>query len=214
MYKLCCVTFYQKMSDRTMFGRAFLTLVLCLFPLVSPAADEARAKEIVEEKCNLCHGFEGEASNAIYPRLAGQNERYIAKQLGDFKSGKRVGTMTEMVMDLTPDEMVALGKYFSAKPALSHKVRDPEFAAVGQYLFRNGNRYSGVAACKSCHGEKGEGSEKLPRLAGQHKRYLKGQLEDFHERKRTNDNAVMHTVASKLNAFEIEALSLYISGMK
>jgi len=196
-----------------MFGRAVLTLSLCLIPFASQAADEGRAKEIIEEKCSLCHGFEGEASNAIYPRLAGQNANYIAKQLGDFMSGKREGTMTEMVVGLKPEEMRALGNYFSGKPALSHKVRDPEFAAVGQYLYRNGNRYSGVAACKSCHGEKGEGSEKLPRLAGQHKRYLKGQLEDFNERKRTNDNAVMHTVASKLNKFEIEALSLYISGM-
>ncbi len=196
-----------------MLSKAVLAFSLCLIPFAVQAADGARAKAIVEEKCHLCHGYEGEASNAIYPRLAGQNAVYIAKQLGDFKSGEREGTMTEMVVDLEPADIAALGQYFSSKPPLSHKIHDPDFAAVGKYLYDKGNRYSGVAACKSCHGEKGEGSEKLPRLAGQHKRYLKSQLEDFNERKRTNDNAVMHTVASKLNEFEIEALSLYISGM-
>lgn len=39
------------------------------------------------------------------------------------------------------------------------------------------------------------------------------QLQDFNERKRTNDNAVMHSIASQLTELEIEALALYISGM-
>jgi len=178
------------------------------------AAENRTALEIVEQKCSLCHGTNGEGSSSIYPRLAGQHAEYIAKQLADFKSGRRIGTMNEMAADLTPDEMVALGDYFSAKPALSHRVRNKEFAAVGYYLFHNGNRYSGVPACESCHGVDGKGTSKLPRLAGQHKHYLSGQLQDFNERNRTNDNAIMHSIASKLTEFEIEALALYLSGMR
>ena len=189
---------------------AVFALLLMPFPA---AADDGRAVELVKEKCHLCHGMEGESSSAIYPRLAGQNAAYIAKQLGDFKSGKREGTMTEMVGELSPEDMQVLGRYFAAKPALSHKVRDKDFAVAGRVLYQRGNKYSGIAACKSCHGEDGKGTETLPRLAGQHKRYLRGQLEDFHDRERTNDNAVMHTIASKLTEWEIEALALYISGM-
>ncbi len=121
--------------------------------------------------------------------------------------------MNEMAADLTPEEMAALGQYFAAKPPQAHKVRDKEFESVGAYLYHNGNSYSGVAACKSCHGDEGKGTQSLPRLAGQHKRYLVSQLQDFNKRARTNDNAVMHSIASKLTEFEIQALANYISGM-
>ncbi len=178
------------------------------------AAENRSALDIVEQRCSLCHGVDGEGSSAIYPRLAGQNAAYIAKQLADFKSGRRKGTMNDMAAELTPDEMASLGDYFSAKPALSHKVRNKDFSAVGYYLFHKGNRYSDVPACESCHGVEGKGTTKLPRLAGQHKRYISGQLQDFNERKRNNDNAIMHSIASKLTELEIEALALYISGMK
>lgn len=193
-----------------------LGIVLLTLILGAAEADEAaeRAKQIVAEKCHLCHGSEGESSSAIYPRLAGQHAEYIAKQLADFKAGRRTGTMNEMAADLTEEEMLALGHYFASKPPKSHRVRDKAFEAVGYYLYHKGNSYSGVAACKSCHGEAGKGTQNLPRLAGQHKRYLVGQLQDFNKRARTNDNAVMHSIASKLTEFEMQALASYISGMK
>lgn len=191
------------------------TLLISLFVLPgAQAADLERAEELVGERCHHCHGKEGEASSSIYPRLAGQNAEYIAKQLSDFKSGKRKGTMNEMAADLSEDEMMALGEFFSSKPPLAHKLRDKELTAVGQYIFNRGNKYSGVAACASCHGENGAGTNQLPRLAGQHKRYLISQLEEFNSRERTNDNAIMHSIASKLTELEIDGVSRYISAMK
>ncbi|WP_419603386.1 c-type cytochrome [Thiolapillus sp.] len=179
------------------------------------AANIDLAKSIVKAKCHLCHGEEGEASSAIYPRLAGQNRNYLVKQLKNFRDGKRKSdTMNEMAKDLKDDQIEALADYFSSKPALTHRVRDKGFAAVGEYLFKKGNRYSGIPACKSCHGEFGQGTDELPRLAGQHKRYVADQLQAFGERARTNDNAIMHTIASKLTEMEIEALALYVSGIK
>ncbi len=58
------------------------------------------------------------------------------------------------------------------------------------------------------------GTQTLPRLAGQHKRYVSAQLEDFGSRKRTNDNAIMHSVASKLTELERESVALYVSGLE
>jgi len=154
-----------------------------------------------------------EASSAIYPRLAGQHATYIAKQLSDFKSGRRKGTMNEMAADLTTDEMAALGEYFSQQPAKIHRVRDKEFASVGAYLYRKGNKYSGVPACESCHGPEAKGTEKLPRLAGQHKRYIIDQLQAFESGARTNDHAIMHSIASKLTELEMNALAQFLSGL-
>ena len=76
-------------------------------------ADEARARKIVSGVCFVCHGAEGESSSELFPRLAGQHWEYIAKQLSNFKSGRRKSTtMADMAAKLTPDEMAALGKYF------------------------------------------------------------------------------------------------------
>ena len=134
-------------------------------------ADNDIAIKIVQAKCQHCHGLNGEASSAIYPRLSGQNEIYIAKQLHDFRSKKRKeATMNEMAADLTDDEITALAAYFSSQPTIVHRVRDKQLAAVGEYIFQKGNQYSGVADCASCHGENGEGNELRPRLSGQHKR--------------------------------------------
>lgn len=176
------------------------------------AADLARAESIVSQVCHLCHGKDGENSNAVYPRLAGQNAAYIAKQLADFKSGRRKGTMNSMAAGVDDADMEALGQYFSSKPTKTHRVSDPELAAVGQYIYKNGNKWSGVASCASCHGAEAAGTDKLPRLAGQHARYLVTQLKDFNARERTNDNAVMHSIASKLTDLEIEAVASYLSG--
>jgi len=195
--------------------KTMLAMILLTAAGMAQAADLEVAKSIVKEKCHLCHGEEGEASSAVYPRLAGQNRTYLVKQLRNFRDGKRKSdTMNEMAAGLKDEEIEALAEYFSNKPALSHRVRDKLFAAVGEYLFKKGNKYSGIPACKSCHGENGEGNEQLPRLAGQHKRYVSDQLQAFGERARTNDNAIMHTVASKLTEMEREAVALYVSGLK
>ncbi len=194
--------------------KVILILLLFCFMNTLFATEKDVALRIVQEVCQHCHGLDGEASNVLYPRLAGQNKHYIIKQLHDFRSGKRQGTMNDMAAPLKDDEIIALATYFSAKPTLNHRVRDKEFAQVGWYIFHRGNEYSGVPACASCHGEKGEGSEKLPRLAGQHKRYVADQLTMFNERERNNDNAIMHSIASKLTEMEIQAVANYVSGLK
>lgn len=193
---------------------AILMVVFSLIAADAMPEDLTRARAIVQQKCQLCHGAEGEASSVIYPRLAGQHKEYMVKQLRNFRSGERQGTMNELAADLTDDEIAGLAQYFSQKPKLTHRIRDEEFAAVGKYIFHQGNRYSGVAACATCHGEAGAGTQGLPRLAGQHKRYVSAQLEDFNSRKRTNDNAIMHSVASKLTELERESVSLYVSGLQ
>lgn len=174
--------------------------------------DVKRAEEIVSGRCFLCHGMEGESASAVFPRLAGQHAEYVAKQLGDFKSGKRKSdTMKPQAEELTPEEMKALGAFFEAKKTASRRASDVDLVAVGRYVFTKGNKFTGLPACASCHGEKGHGTPLLPRLAGQHPRYIEDQLKQFNKRERTNDNAVMHTIASKLSELETNAVAEYIA---
>lgn len=176
-------------------------------------ADQVRAKKIVMGSCFMCHGEDGESASEVFPKLAGQNADYIAKQLDNFKSGKRTNTaMIDMVSRLSSDEMVALGKYFEAKSAPPETVKDPDLAAVGRYIFYKGNKFSGLPSCATCHGKDGLGTASLPRLAGQHASYVQAQLKLFGKRERTNDNAVMHSVAANLSLLEMAAVAEYVSG--
>lgn len=194
-------------------------LAVWLAALLAPAAwaqDQqlARAEEIVQGKCFICHGIDGESSSPVFPRLAGQHGAYVARQLADYQAGKRKSTtMQPMVEDLNAADFAALGRYFESRKPVAHAVDDSELAQVGRFVFMRGNPYSGVAACAGCHGPQGHGTPQLPRLAGQHAQYTENQLRLFNKRERTNDNAVMHAIASKLSELELKAVSAYISGL-
>lgn len=172
-------------------------------------------RQLLETRCALCHGVEGESASAIYPRLAAQHPDYLVKQLGDFRDKRRRSeTMNDMAKDLTDEAIRELAGWFSSRPPATRRILDADLAAVGRYVFLRGNPYSGVAPCASCHGEKGHGTHLLPRLAGQHPNYLVTQLKDFGKRERTNDNAVMHSIASKLTELEMHAVAIYLGGQQ
>ena len=94
-----------------------------------------------------------------------------------------------------------------------NRASDEDLLAVGRYIYNKGNSWSGLPACANCHGEKAYGTSTLPRLAGQNARYLLSPLKDFNQRTRSNDNEVMHLVASRLTGMETKAVADYLSQM-
>ena len=192
---------------------ALLTGLVSGAALAQAQADEARARKIVAGVCFVCHGVEGDAASEVFPRLAGQHWQYTFKQLDNFKTGKRKSTaMAPMVTKLSAGEMEALGRYFEKMPVTPEPPKEPALAAKGRDLYLQGNPNSGVPACASCHGPTGLGTAALPRLASQYAGYLETQLKQFNSRERTNDNAVMHTIASKMTAQEMAAVAQYLAG--
>ena len=189
---------------RTTMGFAASALIL--------ASSDARAQEIVGGRCFLCHGARGEAASELFPRLAAQNASYIAKQLANFKSGERKSdTMQGMAADLAPEDMRALGLFFSRQSSPPHAVRDAALAQEGKAVYTRGGSVADVPACAGCHGPRGHGSTTLPRLAGQVADYLETQLKQFGARARTNDNALMQDIAGKMTEREIKAVAEYLS---
>ena len=79
------------------------------------AADAAagKAKAAV---CAGCHGATGVSANPLWPNLAGQKDKYLVKQMQDFKSGARNNNpmMTPMAKPLTDADMENLAAYFSS----------------------------------------------------------------------------------------------------
>lgn len=195
-------------------GMAWAWVLLLNAGCAQAAPDMARAEDIVQGKCFICHGVAGESSSPVFPRLAGQNPAYVARQLADYKSGKRKSsTMQPMVDDLSNDDFKALGAYFGSRPTVGHAVADADLAQMGRRVFLSGNPASGVAACATCHGPNAHGTDALPRLAGQHAQYIENQLRQFNTRERTNDNAVMHGIANRLTELESKSVAAYLSGL-
>lgn len=196
------------------FPRLFLLALLAVAP-AAQANEAARAEEIVQSQCAICHGPEGESSTPMFPRLAGQHADYVARQLADFQGGRRKSPVMEpMVKELTAADMRAIGRWFEAKPVHAHAVADPALAETGRAIYDRGIPGKGVPACKKCHGPLGEGTDTLPRVGGQHAAYLEKQLRAFITRQRTNDNEVMQTIAGRITDAELRAVSSYISGLK
>lgn len=186
---------------------------LCLAMGMAPARAQAPAvPAAVASKCALCHGEKGESASEDFPRLAAQHESYLAKQLQDFTAGRREGLMVRMARGLTDGDIAAIARYYASQPA-PPPAAPTELVDVGRFIHLRGNPFTGIPACKVCHGEKAHGTEQLPRLAGQNATYLERQIRDFTQRKRTNDNEVMHTIAERLTTLEARAVAEYLASL-
>jgi len=197
-------------------GRRLLPWLGAVLLLASSAmAEERSVTALIEGRCTICHGARGNSASAIYPRLAAQHPQYLRKQLADFRDGRRQSdVMSEMARDLSDAEITALADFFAAQPAGTRRSSNEDLAAVGRYLYQQGNRFSSIPACATCHGPQAHGTESLPRLAGQHPAYLETQLKEFNRHGRTNDSAIMQSIATKLTELEIHALAAYIGSLQ
>ncbi|MEI6894640.1 MAG: cytochrome c [Colwellia sp.] len=85
--------------------------VMMASPVFAGDVEAGKAKSLM---CAACHGPAGISPISIYPNLAGQKEAYLAKQLKDFKSGKRNdATMKGMIMALSDTDMDNLAAYYA-----------------------------------------------------------------------------------------------------
>ena len=170
--------------------------------------------------CGGCHGFDGNSEDASYPRLAGQYEGYIVKQVMDFQKGHRANneTMTGMAsMVGSAQDAKDIGAFYAQKK-MKGMLTKPKKALVvaGEKLFNEGNPESGVYGCVNCHGEAGKGksasNSAFPVIGGQHRDYLVKQLKEFRDGARANDPAgMMAGVAKHMTDSEIQAVAEYLS---
>ena len=186
---------------------------------VAHAAGDATAGQAKAAVCGACHGPDGNSPAPNFPKLAGQGERYLTKQMQDIKSGKRtVLEMTGLLTNLSDQDLADIAAYFASQKG-SVGAADPKLVARGEQLFRGGNLEKGLPACTGCHSPNGAGNAaaSFPRLSGQHATYIAKQLTDFRKEEagRANDGdaMTMRTIARKLSDEDIAALSSYIQGL-
>ncbi|MSQ58775.1 MAG: c-type cytochrome [Betaproteobacteria bacterium] len=146
---------------------------------------DAAAGQPLFAVCAACHGMQGEGNVALNaPKLSGQGDWYLKRQLKYFKNGAR-GTHDRDVygkqmapMAATLVDAAAIDNVVAYIQTLPDKPSPPtlnENAAMGQKIY---------ATCAACHGAQGRGVQSMnaPRLAGMSDWYLVTQLKNYKQR--------------------------------
>ena len=180
-----------------------------------PPPDLAKGQALSTAVCAACHTNDGSRGIAANPILQGQHPEYLAKQLAEFKAGKRDNAiMRAMASALSEADMRNVAAFYAGKQAKPGFAKNKDLASLGEKVYRGGVAERSIPACAGCHGPSGAGiPAQYPRLAGQHADYVETQLLAFRGGIRRN-NAAMMGVAAKLNDREIKALSDYVAGLR
>ena len=195
-------------------GLGFITALLAL-PAAAASGNPAKG-QAKAAACAGCHGADGNGgADPTWPKLAGQDADYTAKQLADFKSGARKDPiMAGMAAPLSAQDMKDIGAYYAGLKPKAGAARDAALAKAGEKIYRGGNAKMGVTACTSCHGPSGHGiPPRYPRVSGQGAAYTAKQLLAFKTGARANDGDTMTRIAFRMSEHEIKAVSDYMSGL-
>jgi len=169
------------------------------------------------ELCQGCHGEFGLSVEDLIPNLAGQYANYIAKQLRNFQTGARTHQiMSAMATTINDAELTDIAAYFASQKKMQGNGKGDN--PVAKNLFLKGDASRNIPPCMSCHGENGKGKapniSTYPVIGGQHKSYLRAQLQHWRSGERSNSpDGVMNKVAKSLTDAEIESLTDYLSGL-
>ena len=178
---------------------------------------DAAAGQAKTAVCGACHGPDGNSMAPNFPKLAGQGDRYLLKQLHEIKDGKRqVLEMTGQLNNLNDQDLADIAAYYASQKS-SVGAADPALVARGEELFRGGDLQKGLPACTACHAPAGQGNAPagFPHVGGQDASDIVQQLTAFREGDRTNegDSMIMRAIAAKLSNKDIKALASYIQGL-
>jgi cytochrome c len=95
--------------------KLLITLVATI--LAAPALAADGAKLYADKTCNACHGPAGNKPILPdYPKIAGQNAKYVEKQMLDIKSGARANGNS------------------AAMKGVMHLVTDAEIKVIAEYV--------------------------------------------------------------------------------
>lgn len=166
--------------------------------------------------CAGCHGMSGEGrADAGYPRLAGQPEAYLVRQLEAYADGRRRSTVMEpLARSLTADERNRVAAEFSGRTAAVVETRQ-SYSARGEVLAVKGDHTLRVQACQNCHGPFGSGrAPYAPALAGLSPQYLRAEMAAWRSGARQTDpSGQMAAIAQRLPEADVAEVAAYYAGL-
>ncbi len=178
-------------------------------------ADLAKGQDLSTQVCAACHTADGSRGSPANPILQGQHPEYLAKQLAEFKSGKRNNPiMKGFAATLSDTDMLNVSTFYAAKQAKPGFAKQKDLVKLGEKIYRAGIADKAVPACSGCHGPAGSGMPaQYPRVAGQHADYAEAQLLAFRGGQRANAPQMV-AVAARMSDREIKAVSDYMAGLR
>ncbi len=198
----------------------FLPVAVLFFSMSSVAiAGDAAAGKAKSAACGGCHGFDGNSPIATFPKLAGQNEAYIVKQMKDFKanSTRQNAIMMGMAAPLSDADAADIGAYFQAQSLKAAAAFDESKIVAGREIYKGGDMQKGIPACQACHGPKGSGTAGIgfPQVGGQYVEYTLAQLRAFKDGTRSNDDKeLMREIVAKMSDADLVAVANYMASLK
>ena len=191
-------------------------IIFSFFLLLISAGDPELGKQ-KSFSCVACHGEDGNSQVGLWPSLAGQNFKYLKKQLLLMKSGER--SAPEMLGQLdtfSEKDIEDLAKYYSNLDTQIGQA-SADLVDQGSKLYYSGSLEKGIPACTACHSPKGRGNSPAgyPLLSGQKTEYIMKTLKEYRtgERQYSIESEIMVSIAYKLDDTEIEALASFINGL-
>jgi cytochrome c553 len=190
-----------------------------------------KGKEI-NATCAGCHSDLGQGgSRGEYPRLAGQQVKYLESQLKAFRARTRVNIpMYPYTQERElPDEDIKDVSAYLASIELPTKwpvFKDSDDALTRLTLTERvmiiprvaGNLANGEAIyqkqCVTCHGKTGLGRGMFPMLVGQYTSYLKRQMELYVKGERPHDEEAIGGVLNKLREADMQDILAYITTLQ
>ncbi len=173
--------------------------------------------------CSACHGDNGNSPSRNWPSLTGQKPDYVMKTLLDYKQAMRrdhyrkAYVMTRVAGLLSETQMADLAAYYARQPAPRVPASsNAKLARQGAALAARGDDKRGIAACSSCHGERGESgiTPDTPALAGQTPEYFIQAMKMYRTGMRTSDvGGIMRMFSQSLKDSEIEALAHHYASL-
>jgi len=165
--------------------------------------------------CVACHGAAGNSTITQNPKLAGQHDAYIQKQLHNFKGPDRNNAiMTGIAKALGEDDVRNIAAFLEQQKPAPGSARNKNTVDLGKKIYRAGIAEKHVPACAGCHGPNGAGiPAQYARIAGQHQDYTIAQLTNFRTGTRAN-SAQMTAVGKRMSDEEMQAVADYIAGLR
>ena len=86
------------------------------------AAGDANSGKAKSTACAACHGPDGNSPAPAFPKLAGQNDDYLAQALKAYKSKARSNAiMNGQAANLSDQDIADLAAYFASQTGLKYK---------------------------------------------------------------------------------------------
>lgn len=175
--------------------------VAALGVLAPPA--RAQNVEAMAQSCAGCHGQNGvPADPKGTPVIWGQTEAYIVKQLHNYKTGDRKNPLMEAITKtIKVEDMRPIARYFAGKTWPDNQAKNA-----------SATEPAGMTVCKTCHQPNFQGALPGPRLAGLSYEYLIGQMQQFTDGRRTN-NEDMPKVLHDISENDRQAMAHYLAAL-